>query len=134
MDALSADARISVSALATKLNVARTTVQARIERLEERKIIAGYTIRRGAGAAAPMIRASVLVQVETRATPAVIQRLKSLPEVRLAHTTSGRFDLILEVTTQTTAELDAVLDSIGEAKGVRSSESLVHLSSKIDRR
>ena len=34
----------------------------------------------------------------------------------------------------TTEELDDTLDRIGEAKGVRSSESLIHLSTRIDRR
>ncbi|HBT00996.1 MAG TPA: AsnC family transcriptional regulator, partial [Citreicella sp.] len=32
-----------------------------------------------------------------------------------------------------TAELDATLDRIAEARGVRSSESLIHLSTKLDR-
>jgi len=49
------------------------------------------------------------------------------------HTTSGRFDLIVEVTARTTEELDDTLDRIIEAKGVRSSESLIQLSTKLDR-
>jgi predicted butyrate kinase (DUF1464 family) len=49
------------------------------------------------------------------------------------HTTSGRFDMIAEISADTTEELDETLDWIGEAKGVRSSESLIQLSTKIDR-
>lgn len=134
LDALSRDARLSVSTLARQLGVARTTVQARIERLEQNGQIAGYTIRKGAGAGQPLIRALVLVQVETRAAPMVLQRLKIMPEVELAFTTSGRFDLALQVAAPSTQALDDILDQIGEVKGVKSSESLIQLSTKIDRR
>mgnify|MGYP001186815985 CR=1 FL=1 len=58
----------------------------------------------------------------------------ALRGVEAAHTTSGRVDMILEVVADTTEALDDTLDRIGEAKGVRSSESLIHLSTKLDRR
>ena len=66
--------------------------------------------------------------------PAVLARLKSLPEVEQVHTTSGRFDLIATLTAQSTDALDAALDRITEARGVRGSESLIHLSTTLDRR
>ncbi|MBZ0128699.1 MAG: Lrp/AsnC family transcriptional regulator [Rhodobacteraceae bacterium] len=133
IEALSSDARTSVSTLARRLGVARTTVQARIERLERDGVIAGYTIRKGK-AAAPMIRAAVLIQVEPRATPMVLQRLKAMPQVELAFTTSGRFDMVLQVAARTPQDLDVILDHIGAVKGVKSSESLIQLSIRIDRR
>ena len=40
---LSADARMSVATLARRMKVARSTVQARLERLETTGVIAGYT-------------------------------------------------------------------------------------------
>ena len=43
------------------------------------------------------------------------------------------FNLIATLTAQTTEELDTTLDLITEARGVRGSESLIHLSTKIDR-
>lgn len=113
--------------------VARSTVQARIERLERQGIIAGYTIKLGQEVTLRRIRATVLLQVEPRTTAAILQRLKAMPEVELAHTTTGRVDLILQATAETTSELDQVLDRIGAIPGVRSSESLIHLSTRIDR-
>ncbi|MCR9115207.1 MAG: Lrp/AsnC ligand binding domain-containing protein, partial [Rhodobacteraceae bacterium] len=79
------------------------------------------------------LRATALVSIEARSQPTVLSRLKSLPNVRLVHTTSGRFDLIVSLEAETTEDLDDTLDRIGEAKGVRSSESLIHLATKIDR-
>lgn len=126
------NARAPVTDLARKLGLARTTVQARIERLEQAGVIAGYTLRTSA-VTAPPLRATVLISMEPRSGPAVLTRLKSLPGVEVVHTTSGRFDMLVQVTATTTAELDDTLDRIGEAKGVRSSESLIHLSTKLNR-
>ncbi|WP_294610829.1 Lrp/AsnC family transcriptional regulator [Roseovarius sp.] len=129
---LAENARLPVATLARKLGLARTTVQARLDRLEASGVIAGYTLRLGQDAR-PALRATALVSIEPRSGPAVLARLKSLPQVRRVHTTSGRFDLIVTLEATTTQELDDTLDRIGEAKGVRSSESLIHLSTKLDR-
>ncbi|MDP3611968.1 MAG: Lrp/AsnC family transcriptional regulator, partial [Rubrivivax sp.] len=44
---LQADARTSAADLARQLGVARTTVLARIARLEKQSVIVGYTVRLG---------------------------------------------------------------------------------------
>jgi len=127
------NARISTADLARRAGVARTTVQARIERMEVTGMIAGYTVRPGPNAGRGQIRATVLLQLEPRATPAVLDRLKSMTQVECAHTASGRFDLVLQLAAKTTEELDRTLDTVGETRGVKSSESLIHLSTRIDR-
>ncbi|WP_333829806.1 Lrp/AsnC family transcriptional regulator [Pararhodobacter sp.] len=130
---LTMDARLSLATLARRLKVARSTVQSRLERLESSGAIAGYTVKLGDAARASLIRASVLLMVEPRNQPAILARLKAIPEVERVNTTSGRCDLLLLVAAASTAALDSVLDVIGEIPGVRSSESLIHLSTKLDR-
>lgn len=130
---LSGDARMSVAVLARRLRVARSTVQARLERLESTGAIAGYTLRLGEAARGARIRATVLLGIEPRAQPGVLSKLKSLPQVERVHTTSGRVDLLLQLATSSTTELDEMLDRIGGIEGVRSSESLIHLATKLDR-
>jgi len=129
---LSENARAPVATLARKLSIARTTVQARIERLEKSGAIDGYTIRKGA-LSRPPLRATVLIGVEPRSGPAVLARLSALPNVEQVHTTSGRWDLIATLSAADTETLDRTLDEIGAAKGVKGSESLIHLSTKLDR-
>ncbi|OIQ37072.1 MAG: AsnC family transcriptional regulator [Roseobacter sp. MedPE-SW] len=126
------NARRPVADLARALGLARTTVQARIERLESTGVIEGYTLRASA-ATRPPLQATVLISIEPRSGPEVLSRLRSLSGVEVVHTTSGRFDLLAQVVAQTTAELDQTIDRIGEARGVRSSESLIHLATKLDR-
>lgn len=133
LTALGADARISVATLARRLKVARSTIQARLERLESTGVIAGYTVKLGEAARQARIRATVLLTIEPRAQAGVLSRLRSIAEVERVHTTSGRVDFLLQIAAPSTTVLDTVLDQIGELTGVRSSESLIHLSTKLDR-
>jgi DNA-binding Lrp family transcriptional regulator len=74
-----------------------------------------------------------LLTIEPRAQAAILTRLKSIPEVERVFTTSGRFDLLLQIAASNTQVLDQVLDQIGALTGVKSSESLIHLSTRLDR-
>ena len=130
---LGADARMSVATLARRLKVARSTIQARLERLETTGIIAGYTLKLGEEARQGRLRASVLLTIEPRAQAAILSRLKAIAEVERVFTTSGRFDLLMQIAAPNTQVLDQVLDQIGALTGVKSSESLIHLSTRIDR-
>jgi DNA-binding Lrp family transcriptional regulator len=130
---LRADARLSLAMLARRLKVARSTIQARLERLEDSGTIAGYTLKLGEGADPNRLRATVLLTIEPRTQAALLTRLKSISEVERVFTTSGRVDLLLQIACPNTQVLDQVLDQIGAMTGVHSSESLIHLSTKIDR-
>ena len=130
---LGADARMSVATLARRMKVARSTVQARLERLETTGVIAGYTLKLGEAARQGRLRASVLLTIEPRAQAAIITRLKAIREIEKVFTTSGRYDLLLQVAAPSTQVLDQVLDQIGALTGVVSSESLIHLTTKFDR-
>ncbi|MFW5641593.1 MAG: Lrp/AsnC family transcriptional regulator [Roseicyclus sp.] len=130
---LAEDARLSVSDLARRLGVARSTLQARLDRLEASGVIAGYTLRLGQAARAGRIRASVVLNVEPRAQASVLRRLGAIADVERVHTVSGRVDLLLEVGAATNADLDAVLDRIGGIDGAKGSESLIHMTTKLDR-
>ncbi|AOZ70515.1 AsnC family transcriptional regulator [Rhodobacter xanthinilyticus] len=130
---LSGDARMSLAVLARKLKVARSTAQARLERLETAGVIAGYTVKLGEAARAGRLRATVLLEIELRAQPTILHRLKAIPEVERISTTSGRVDLLLQIAATSTQQLDKVLDEVGAIPGVQGSESLIHLTTKLDR-
>lgn len=133
LTALAADSSTSTSRLARRFKVARSTVQARIERMETRGIIAGYTVKLGDVALAARVKATVLVQVEPRSAASIVGRLKAIPEIEAAHSTSGRADFVLQIAAETTSDLDRVLDEIIAIPGLKSSETLIHLSTKFNR-
>ncbi len=134
LDLLAQNARMPIAALAKKLKLARSTVQARIDRLEDKGVIAGYTVRLGDAVHAESIRATALLQIEPMTLPAVLSKLRGLSDIRAAHTASGRFDLVVRIACATTEDLDNTLDDIGNVAGVRTLETLIHLSTRIDRR
>jgi DNA-binding Lrp family transcriptional regulator len=130
---LRTDARESVSALARKLDLARSTVQERIARLERTGVIAGYTIRSGENFAERQIAAHVMISVDPKMAASVTADLKKMPEVRSLAAISGTFDMMAEVADETTAKIDAVLDAIGRLKGVQKTMSSIVLSLKFER-
>ncbi len=131
---LRVNAREPVASLARKLNISRTTVQDRLRRLEQTKVIEGYALRLTDDAAIAGIRAFVTVEVEPRKTQDVSRALVKVPQLVSLHTVSGKFDLMAMVGAANADELDGVLDRIGEVPGVTGTESAIILSTKLDRR
>lgn len=130
---LTANARAPVAKLAQKMGLARTTVQARLDRLERTGVVAGYTVRLAETVTQGLIRATVLIHLTPAAQNAVLAQLRKMTQVERAHTTSGRFDLAVALRATSTLELDETLDRIGSIDGVMALETLVHLSTRIDR-
>lgn len=130
---LSTNARMPVARIASRMGLARTTAQARLDRLERQGIIAGYTLRLSEEAHLGLIRATVLVSLTPAAQNGVLSHLRRIAEVERVHTTSGRFDLACQIRAGSPGELDETLDRIGEIDGVTAMETLVHLSTRIDR-
>ena len=127
------DARMPTAALARTLGVARTTVVARLKRLQQEGIVAGYTVRLNARLQERLLRVHVLLAVDAKKGDAVIRALRAIPQVRSVYAISGAFDCLVFVEGETTAEIDLVLDAIGALPGVGKSQSSLVLSVKFDR-
>lgn len=130
---LGENARISTSSLARQLGLSRTTVQAKIERLERDGIIAGYGVRLSEEFESGLIKAHVLITLEARALGQVTQELRGIDQVRALHSVSGSFDLIAIVAAASVSELDEIVDRIGVLAGVEKTLSSIVLSTKIRR-
>jgi DNA-binding Lrp family transcriptional regulator len=130
---LQADARRSAADLARALGVARTTVLARLARLEKQRVILGYTVRLGAEEGERGVEAYVGISTEPRAGALVTQRLATIPELRQLVSVSGEFDYLALLHAESPARLDALLDEIGGFEGVRKTTTSVVLARRIDR-
>ena len=122
------DARMPVATLATKLKVARGTVQNRMKRLERDGVIVGYTVRVKPQAEAHRIRALMTIVVEGNRSAEVIKALRGHPNVTGLHSTNGRWDLIAELRADTLEAFDRALGNIRLIEGIASTETSLLLS------
>lgn len=125
---LERNARTPVAEIARALHLARSTVQERIARLEQSGVIEGYTVALNTELLPrKAIRSRVAVSVQSPRLNAVVRQLADMPEVTCCETVSGQLDLMLEVETDTTEQLDAVVEAIGALPGVERTESNIVL-------
>ena len=122
------DARLSVAALAQKLEVSRGTVTNRMEKLERDGVIAGYTVRLRPDAVTDEIRAWASVAVEGN-QQSVVRALLGEPGVSALHDTNGRWDLLAELRVADLDALSRTLERIRKIPGVSATETSVHLRS-----
>ena len=117
------DGRRAISDVALELGVSRATVRARIERMEARGDIIGYTVVLRSDAVAQPVRGLTMIEVEGRMIDKVVDALTGLPEIGAIHCTNGKWDLIVEVSAGSLTDLDTVLRRIRLVPGITASET-----------
>jgi DNA-binding Lrp family transcriptional regulator len=124
---LRADARTSTATLATKLGLARGTVRARLQRLEQERVILGYTLALRPESEPEHFRAWMGVQVDGNRTNEVIANLLGIPAAIALHDTNGRWDILAELRVESPGELSQVLERVRLIKGIRHTETSILL-------
>ena len=133
LNLLRENSRRSVSDIANKLGVSRATVQQRMERLEHRGVIQGYTIKLNPHFEQQQVSAYIMISVLSRKTADITRQLQKDPQLDMLCTISGQYDLLAKVTAATTEALDQSIDRIGTLDGVEKTLSHIVLSRKVDR-
>ncbi|UPA26338.1 Lrp/AsnC family transcriptional regulator [Shinella oryzae] len=130
---LSENAREQTATIARRLGLSRTTVQAKIDRLERDGVIAGYGVKLSDAYESGMVKAHVLITIAPKTLARITTELHAISAVRTLHSVSGSFDLIAIVEATSIAELDHLIDRIGEIEGVERTLSSIILSTRIRR-
>lgn len=128
--ALRHDARASLSDLSIRLGLSRTTVRSRIEKLRARGDILGFTVVLRADTVRDPVRGLMMIAIEGRGTERIIRHLQGMLEVRAVHSTNGRWDVIIEIGTETLEQFDEVLFHVRRLDGVVASETSLLLSTR----
>jgi DNA-binding Lrp family transcriptional regulator len=131
--ALKENGRASTAKLARLVGRSRTSVQSRIERLEQQGIITGYGVRLAPEHSLGAVRAHVMIKVGPKESRSVTAALREISSVRVLHSVSGDVDLIAVAVTASVAEMDQVIDRIGALDGVERTTSSIILSTKFER-
>ena len=130
---LRTNARTPVSSLAKELGVSRSTVQSRLRRLEQSRIIAGYTVQYGSDYERSLVSAHVLIKVAQKLTAGVYVALKNIPQITALYTISGDYDLVAVISASSTVELNVLLDRIADMPGIERTNSSVILETAFSR-
>lgn len=130
---LSANSRESTAELARKLELSRSTVKDRMQRLEKRGVISGYTIRYSEDFASGQIRAQVMISYDPKLASQIVRYLRQLPTIKAVYAVNGIYDMIALVSADSTLDLDQTLDQIGDIDGIEKTVSSIILSTKFER-
>ena len=130
---LRANARMSTSELARQLGISRSNVQSRLRRMEEKKIITGYTVQYGKDYERNLISAHVLIKVIQKLSGKVYTVLNKIPQINALYSISGDYDFIAIISAESTEELSALLDEVINLNGIERTNSSVVLETKFSR-
>jgi DNA-binding Lrp family transcriptional regulator len=126
LDAVTADGRASVNAIASRVGVARATAYARLARLEGIGVITGYTAVVDRSLLGESLSAVVLLNGGQNAWAALREVLASLPQVEAAYYVTGPADVVLVVRVANVVELRSLLlDRFQSLPGIRGTQTLL---------
>lgn len=128
--ALRQNARASISQLASVLGWSRTTVRARLDKLQQTGEILGFSVVLKAEQQQDPVRGLMMIAIEGRGTDRIVRHLNTMPEVRQIHATNGRWDVIIEIGTKTLEDFDDVLGRVRRLDGVTASETSLLLKTR----
>lgn len=126
---LTKNARTPVSDLAKSLMVSRGTVQNRIAKLLQRKVIHRFTVQLGEADVDHQINAFTLVKFRANRNLPSLSAIRKISGVIDIHSLSGRFDYVVEIRTSSLPQLDGVLDDIRAIEDVAETQSHLRLAS-----
>ncbi|WP_227267919.1 Lrp/AsnC family transcriptional regulator [Roseobacter weihaiensis] len=128
--ALRHDARASLSQLASLLGWSRTTVRARLDKLKANGEILGFSVVLKSEQMRDAVRGLMMIAIEGRGTDRIIRQLNAMPEMRRVYSTNGRWDVIVEIGTDTLEQFDDILFRVRRLDGVTASETSLLLATR----
>ncbi|WP_372748293.1 Lrp/AsnC family transcriptional regulator [Litorivivens sp.] len=130
---LQKNARESLAELSRQLGVSRSTLKDRLKRLEQKGIIEGYSLTLNREFKGRRIRAHIMITIEPSRYSAIVGELEAMPGFQSLYAVSGEYDLIGILETDSTEEMDCLIDGIGSVSGVQATRSFIVFSTKFEK-
>ncbi|WP_329623208.1 Lrp/AsnC family transcriptional regulator [Streptomyces sp. NBC_01255] len=123
---LAREPRIGVLEASRRLGVARGTVQARLDRLQESGVIRGFGPQVDPAALGYPVTAFATLEIKQGQGADVRGHLATVPEVLELHTTTGHGDMLCRLVARSNADLQRVIDKVVAFEGImRASTAIV---------
>jgi DNA-binding Lrp family transcriptional regulator len=131
---LADEPRLGVLECSRRLNVARGTVQARLDRLVKTGALKGFPPNLHLPSLGYSLTAFVVLQIAQGRRAEVADRLADIDEICEAHATTGDADLLIRLVAKSNADLQRVIDGIVGVEGVERTSTVIALSTPIPSR
>jgi DNA-binding Lrp family transcriptional regulator len=124
--------RIGVLECSRRLGVARGTVQARMDRLQERGVVRGFGPEVDPATLGYAVTAFLTLEIrQARGHDPVAERLAAIPEVLEVHTITGAGDMLCRVVARSNSDLQRVIDAVVDVEGVMRTSTTIVLSDPV---
>jgi DNA-binding Lrp family transcriptional regulator len=131
---LDAAPRVGVLELSRRLHVARATVQARLDRLVRRGVIATFAPTLNPEALGYGVTAFATLEIRQGRGTQVLEHLRSIPEVLEVHTITGEGDMLCRVVARSNDDLQDVLNRVTECEEILRTSTAIALSNPVSHR
>ena len=123
--------RVGVLELSRRLGVARATVQARLDRLVERGVIADFAPTLNPEALGYDVTAFATLEIRQGRGQDVLDHLRTIPEVLEVHTITGQGDMLCRVVARSNDDLQRVLDTVTQFPEIVRTSTVIALSNPV---
>jgi DNA-binding Lrp family transcriptional regulator len=128
---LDAAPRVGVLELSRRLGVARATVQAHLDRLVARGVIATFAPTLDPVALGYGVTAFATLEIRQGRGAHVLDHLREIAEVLEVHTITGQGDMLCRVVAQSNADLQHVLDRVTQFPEIVRTSTVIALSNPV---
>ncbi len=133
LDMLIDNSRVPFTDIAKKHNVSAGTIHVRVKKMEDAGIITGSSLTVDYTKLGYSFIAYVGIFLhKTSQTKFVLERLKTIPNVTVAHITTGKFNIFCKIRAQDTTHAKDIIYKIDDIEGVLRTETMISLEESIN--
>ncbi len=133
LDILIDNTRTPFTDIAKRLLISAGTVHVRVKKMEEVGLIKGSSLTLDYNKMGYSFIAYVGIYLEkTHQTKYVLERLKEIPYVTVAHITTGKFNIYCKVRAKTTEHAKEIIFKIDDIDGILRTETMISLEESIN--
>ena len=133
LDILIDNTRIPFTDISKRLLISAGTVHVRVKKMEEAGIIKGSSLNLDYVKLGYSFIAYVGIFLEkTSATEKVLEELKDIPFITVAHITTGKFNIFCKVRARDTNHAKDIIFMIDDVEGISRTETMISLEESIN--
>lgn len=133
LDMLIDNSRVPFTDIAKKHNVSAGTIHVRVKKMEDAGIITGSSLTIDYSKLGYSFIAYVGIYLnKTSQTTFVLERLKTIPNVTVAHITTGKFNIFCKIRAKNTSHAKDIIYQIDDIDGVLRTETMISLEESIN--